>query len=105
MKRRLAALALAATLSASALIAEPAATVNVNTATAQQLSYLPSVGAVIAERIIAARPIADLAALDAVKGIGPKVLEQITPYVCFEVTCETTASTDITVPKNEEDAT
>lgn len=67
--------------------------VNVNTATAQQLAYLPGVGPKLAEAIIGARPIADSAALDNVKGIGPKKLAAMLPCVTFEG--ETTATAKI----------
>lgn len=58
--------------------------VNLNTATAEQLQTLPGVGPKMAEKIIAARPLADFAALDAVEGIGPKTLERLTPLVRFK---------------------
>lgn len=58
--------------------------VNVNTATPEQLQLLPRIGPALAERIIAARPIADLAALDNVKGIGEAMLELLRPLVTFD---------------------
>jgi DNA uptake protein ComE-like DNA-binding protein len=58
--------------------------VNVNTATPEQLQLLPRIGPALAGRIVEARPIADLAALDAVKGMGPAMLELLTPLVTFE---------------------
>jgi len=55
--------------------------VNVNTADAAALETLPGVGPVLASRIIAARPLATLRALDAVKGVGPATLRRIAPRV------------------------
>lgn len=58
--------------------------VNVNEASPEQLQLLPRIGPALAERIIAARPLADLAALDAVKGIGPAMLSMLEPLVRFD---------------------
>lgn len=62
----------------------PEGKINVNTATAEQLETLPRVGPALSKRIIAGRPYANLEALDAVKGIGPKLLEALTPLVVFK---------------------
>jgi DNA uptake protein ComE-like DNA-binding protein len=67
--------------------------VNINTATAIELAYLPGVGPAIAGRIISGRPYADREALDNVKGIGPVKLAHILPYVT--VTGPTTAKAKI----------
>lgn len=62
--------------------------VNVNTATLEELTTLPSIGPVTAQAIITYRetngPFADLAALDAVNGIGPATLDAIAEMVRFE---------------------
>lgn len=62
--------------------------VHINTATAEDLMTLPGVGPATAERIIAYReangPFADLAALDAVSGIGPAMLAQLEGLVAFD---------------------
>jgi len=60
---------------------------NVNTATPEELQRLPGVGPVLARNIAAARaegPLRSLADLDRVKGIGPKTLEKLRPFVTFE---------------------
>ena len=57
---------------------------DLNTATRAQLEALPEVGPALAARIEAARPLRSLADLDAVKGIGPAALEQLTPLVKCE---------------------
>ncbi|KXB96951.1 MAG: hypothetical protein AA908_09420 [Chlorobi bacterium NICIL-2] len=62
----------------------PAAPININTASKQQLMQLPGVGDVMAARIIeerARRPFASPEDLLRVKGIGKKKLEQLRPYV------------------------
>jgi competence protein ComEA len=61
--------------------------INVNTASAEELTRLPAIGPVTAQNIVAARsakPFRTLADLDAVKGIGPKTLEKIRPFVVVE---------------------
>lgn len=61
----------------------PKVKVNVNTATSEVLQTLPRVGPKLAEKIIEGRPYKSLPDLDAVKGIGPKLLEQLKPLVTF----------------------
>lgn len=62
--------------------------VNVNTATAEQLELLPSIGPAKADDLVYAREIGTtfetLSDLEAVHGFGPKTLERICPYVVFE---------------------
>jgi competence protein ComEA len=62
--------------------------VNVNTATLDELTTLPSIGPVTAASILEYREtnglFADLAALDAVNGIGPATLDAIAELVTFE---------------------
>lgn len=55
--------------------------VNVNTAWKQQIEAIPYVSPAIAERIMADRPYASVDDLIRVRGIGPKTLERIRPYV------------------------
>jgi competence ComEA-like helix-hairpin-helix protein len=57
--------------------------INVNTASVEQLSTLPEVGAEIAKRIVAARPFAKPEDLLQVKGIGEKTLEKMKPRLVF----------------------
>ena len=57
--------------------------INLNTATAAELSALPGIGAKMAEQIIHARPIKDLAGLDALPGFGPKKIEALRDLVSF----------------------
>lgn len=65
----------------------PAAPVNVNRADAAELQTLPGVGPSLAQNIIIYRQqhgaLKSLSDLDAVKGIGPKKLEKLSPYVRF----------------------
>ena len=56
-------------------------TVNINTASAQELSLLPGVGEKTAQLIIAARPFQSAADLARVKGIGPKKVEKLSAFV------------------------
>jgi competence protein ComEA len=62
--------------------------VYVNTATVEQLETLPDVGPTLAQAIIDYRtangPFADMAALDAVNGIGPRLLEGLAGRVAFD---------------------
>jgi competence ComEA-like helix-hairpin-helix protein len=59
------------------------APVNVNTASIENLCYLPEVGPEIAQRIIAARPYSQPEDLLKVKGIGPATLNKIKPRLRF----------------------
>ena len=55
-----------------------------NTATVEELQRLPGVGPVTAQNIVAARaekPFKSVADLDRVKGIGPKTLDKLRPFV------------------------
>ncbi|MDB5306855.1 MAG: comEA [Gemmataceae bacterium] len=61
--------------------------INVNTSPVEDLQRLPSVGPVTAQHIAAARaerPFRSLADLDRVKGIGPKMLDKLRPFVVVE---------------------
>ena len=58
--------------------------INVNTATADELQRLPGVGPVTAQAIVASRataPFQTVNDLDKVKGIGPKTVERLRPFV------------------------
>jgi|SRR5579883_180139 len=60
------------------------APINVNTATAEELQRLPGVGPATARNIIATRtatPFESVNDLDKVKGIGPKTLAKLRPFV------------------------
>ncbi|MBB6402979.1 ComEA family DNA-binding protein [Arthrobacter sp. AZCC_0090] len=58
---------------------------NLNTATAEELDALPKVGPVLAKRIVEWRqqhgPFAAVEDLDAVDGVGPKMMETLLPLV------------------------
>ncbi len=58
--------------------------VNLNTGTMAELEALPGIGPKTAEIIIQARPIKNLEALGAVRGIGPKKIEALRDLVRFE---------------------
>jgi competence protein ComEA len=55
--------------------------IDVNTATEAELMRLPKVGPATAKAIVAARPFKSVDDLDRVKGIGPKTLEALRPFV------------------------
>ena len=61
--------------------------ININRADALELQLLPSIGPALAERILAHRQehghFTTLDDLDAVKGIGPKTIQKIRPYLIF----------------------
>lgn len=64
------------------------AKVNLNTASAAELETLPGIGPELARRIVEHRasrgPFSRVEQLDAVKGIGPKLLEKVRPLVTTE---------------------
>jgi competence protein ComEA len=59
--------------------------VDVNTAGWPELSVLPNIGETLARRIVESReaegPFADVDDLQRVRGIGPRTLEQLRPYL------------------------
>jgi len=59
----------------------PQGSLDLNTATERELQSIKGIGPVLAERIIAGRPYRTVDDLLKVKGIGPKRLEKIRPYV------------------------
>ena len=64
--------------------------VNINTASAVQLQLLPGIGPAMAKRIIEFRetngPFRKVDELIAVRGIGPKSMEKLRPYVVTDGT-------------------
>lgn len=75
--------------------AEP--TVNVNTATAEQLAYLPGIGEAKAAAMVEARPFATIDDLLKVKGIGPRTLADLRDWA--RVDGDTTAREAIKAPQ------
>jgi len=63
----------------------PAAPINLNTATSDELQQVPGIGPVIAEKILQMRkaygPFKSVDDLRAIKGIGPKRLEKMRKYL------------------------
>jgi hypothetical protein len=55
--------------------------VNINTASAQELESLPNIGSSRAEQIIAHRPYTSIDELSQVKGVTPRVIDQLRPFV------------------------
>jgi competence protein ComEA len=94
---------LLAVLAGTALAAPGAANpqVNINTATVQELQFLPRVGAAVAQRIIDFRtangPFKGPEELARVKGIGERSFARLAPYVC--VSGPTTLKEKVRVPR------
>ena len=55
--------------------------VNINTASAKELESLPNIGSSRAEQIIAHRPYTSVDELSQVKGVTPRVIDQLRPFV------------------------
>lgn len=81
-------LAILLTLCGSAALYAADGKVNINTATAEQLTLLPRVGAVVAERIVEFRDkngqFKKAEDLLLVSGIGDRTFDLIKPYVTLE---------------------
>lgn len=67
----------------------PTALIDPNTSPADSLCLLPGIGPALAERIIAAREgglrFARARDLQAVRGIGPRTIERLEPYLVFSL--------------------
>ncbi len=61
--------------------AMPTEPLSINSATAEDLTRVPGIGDVLAQRIIAARPFEDVDDLKRVRGIGPATLEAIREFL------------------------
>ena len=66
-------------------VPEPEYPLDINSAAAEELDFLPGIGPVIAQRIVEWResngPYRDVTELLNVEGIGPSRLEEILPYI------------------------
>ncbi len=82
----------------------PSGVVNVNTASAVELQYLPRVGPSLAGRILEFRetngPFDGIDELVAVRGIGETSLEKLKPFVTVDG--KTTLSEKVKLPKTSE---
>lgn len=103
MRRTLEILAVAGILlMANVAWAGKAPAVNVNTAKAEQLMLLPRIGKVMAQRIIdqrKAEKFKRVEDLEKVKGIGPKSIQNLRPFV--RVTGRTTLTKKVRCPKGK----
>jgi competence ComEA-like helix-hairpin-helix protein len=55
--------------------------IDLNSATSRELQMISGIGPVLATTIISNRPYSSVEDLQRVKGVGPKLFEQIRPYV------------------------
>ncbi|HSP33611.1 MAG TPA: helix-hairpin-helix domain-containing protein [Thermoanaerobaculia bacterium] len=78
----------AGAFAADAQTAAPAGVVNINTADASQIAYLPRIGAKAAQRVVDYRaqngPFRKATDLMQVKGFGDKTFERVSPYITIE---------------------
>lgn len=85
----------------------PSGVVNVNTASADELQYLPRVGPALAGRILEFReangPFEAVEELVAVRGIGETSLEKLKPFVA--VNGKTTLTEKVKLPRKTDTAT
>ncbi|RLE17406.1 MAG: hypothetical protein DRJ65_22830 [Acidobacteria bacterium] len=97
---------LAVTSGAIAADAIPSGVVNVNTASADELQYLPRVGPALAGRILEFReangPFEAVEELVAVRGIGETSLENLKPFVA--VNGKTTLTEKVKLPRKTDTA-
>jgi competence protein ComEA len=85
----------------SAVAAElPTQRIDINNAASAEIEKLPGVGPVLASKIIAGRPYRVVDDLDRVRGIGPKLMQKIRPYVLI-VPMRQAAMTAAAAPKEE----
>ncbi len=101
-----AALALVLALAALPAFAASGGTVNVNTATVDQLQLLPRIGPAVAQRIVEHREkngaFKSLEDLMLVRGIGESTFEQIKPYVALSGA--TTLAEKVQLPRQAKSA-
>ena len=80
--------ALAAPFAAANKKTPPAHPINLNTATSEQLQQIPGIGPVTAEKILKMRKVhgkfKSVNELRAIKGIGPKRLAKMKPYLTVD---------------------
>jgi competence ComEA-like helix-hairpin-helix protein len=65
--------------------------VNINTATLTELESIPGIGQALASLIVAGRPYSSVDELLEVRGIGPKSLESLRPFVKVEGEAESSS--------------